>query len=121
MWLLQNGIGYGISGVKNPSVLNTRETAPVVSFPARVRVFCAARFQTLMGDEGSLAMAMLLGDKDGLAEEEQLAFQRAGVAHLMAVSGLHAWSSSSHSGNISGSMGKYRSRICRGSSGRSFS
>ncbi len=89
MWLLQNGIGYGISGVKEPVLLNTRETAPVVSFPARVRAFCAERFQTLMGEEGNLAMAMLLGDKDGLAEDEQLAFQRAGVAHLMAVSGLH--------------------------------
>jgi competence protein ComEC len=42
-----------------------------------------------MGDEGALAMAMLLGDRDSLAQEEQLAFQRAGVAHLMAVSGLH--------------------------------
>ena len=42
-----------------------------------------------MGKQGALAMAMLLGDRDGLAEDENAAFQRAGVAHLMSVSGLH--------------------------------
>ncbi len=89
LWLLQNGIGYGINLVKNLTILNDPTSAPWVSFSARVRSFCADRFQRLMGDEGSLAMAMLLGDRDSLAQEEQLAFQRAGVAHLMAVSGLH--------------------------------
>ncbi|MCE5342019.1 MAG: ComEC/Rec2 family competence protein [Eubacteriales bacterium] len=89
MWLCQNGIGYGMTSIKGLTILNTPDTAPVKSFAARVRVFCAERFAQLMGGEGSLAMAMLLGNRDALGQTEQLAFQRAGVAHLMAVSGLH--------------------------------
>ncbi len=89
MWLYQKGIGYGISSVKELEILNTAATAPVKSIAARVRAFCAERFTRLMGDEGSLAMAMLLGDQDALGEADQLAFQRSGVSHLMSVSGLH--------------------------------
>lgn len=89
MWLLQNGIGYEITGVQELQILNDAQSAPWKSLSARVRAFCSERFQTLMGDEGSLAMAMLLGDRDALSPDEQLAFQKAGVAHLMAVSGLH--------------------------------
>ncbi|MDD3212979.1 MAG: DNA internalization-related competence protein ComEC/Rec2 [Eubacteriales bacterium] len=89
LWLLQSGIGYGITGVQGLEVLNDAQTAPWKSVSARIRKFCSGRFQALMGDEGSLAMAMLLGDRDALSTDEQLAFQKAGVAHLMAVSGLH--------------------------------
>ena len=89
MWLLQNGAAFGISSVKELRVLNTPDTAPWTDWGARIRGLCAARFQALMGDTGSLAMAMLLGAKDGLSEDEQAAFQSAGVSHLMSVSGLH--------------------------------
>ncbi len=89
LWLYQNNIGYGISSVRDLEILNTPQTAPWISFAARVRVFCQARFQSLMGEQSSLAMAMLLGDRLTLTQEKQTAFQRAGVAHLMAVSGLH--------------------------------
>ncbi len=89
LWLLQSGVGYGISGVDGLEILNTPETAPWTSVAARIRAFCAGRFTQLMGEEGNLACAMLLGDRDQLKEDEQAAFRRAGVAHLMAVSGLH--------------------------------
>jgi competence protein ComEC len=89
MWLLQNGTAYGISGVKHLAVRNTRETAPWTDWGTRIRGLCAARFQALMGDTGALAMAMLLGARDGLSQDEQAAFQSAGVSHLMSVSGLH--------------------------------
>lgn len=89
LWLLQNGMSFGISGVKEMQVLNTGDTALWTDYAARIRDFCKGQFSHLMGDEGSLAMAMLLGDRDSLAENDQLAFQRAGVAHLMSVSGLH--------------------------------
>jgi len=89
LWLLQNGMSFGISGVKQMQILNIADTAPWTDYAARIRGFCEERFTHLLGDEGGLAMAMLLGDRDSLAENEQLAFQRAGVAHLMSVSGLH--------------------------------
>jgi len=89
LWLLQSGVGYGITGVKDLEILNTPQTAPWASFSARVRAFCSERFTSLMGYEGGLAGAMLLGNRDGLQQDEQAAFRRAGVAHLMAVSGLH--------------------------------
>jgi len=89
MWLLQNGMEYGISGVKTLEVLNTPDTAPWTSAAARIRAFCQQRFDRLLGEQSGLAMAMLLGDRETLSAEDQLAFQQAGVAHLMSVSGLH--------------------------------
>ena len=89
LWLLQQGIRFGVSGVKNLEVLNTSDTAPWKDSASRIRALCAERLQRIMGAESGLAMAMLLGDRDAMADEEQLSFQRAGVAHLMSVSGLH--------------------------------
>lgn len=43
----------------------------------------------LPGDEGGLIIGMLLGDKSGLPAETIDNFRRAGVSHLLAVSGLH--------------------------------
>ncbi|MFQ5716269.1 MAG: ComEC/Rec2 family competence protein, partial [Nitrospinales bacterium] len=40
-------------------------------------------------DEGALARAMVLGDKQALSEEMKEAFRATGLAHLTAVSGLH--------------------------------
>lgn len=40
-------------------------------------------------DSGAIAVAMLLGHKDLIAPELQEAFGRAGISHLLAVSGLH--------------------------------
>ncbi len=41
------------------------------------------------GDAGALASAVLLGDKSGLPMEISRDFGRAGIAHLLALSGLH--------------------------------
>lgn len=43
-----------------------------------------------IGEEGTnLTMAMLFGDKSGLADDTYEAFQRNGTAHILSVSGLH--------------------------------
>ena len=89
LWLLQNGIHYGLTGSRGLVVLNTKETAPWVDVAARIRNLCANRLDTLMGEQSALAMGMLLGEEDRMPEEQQLAFQKAGVMHLMSVSGLH--------------------------------
>ena len=41
------------------------------------------------GDRKTLAKAVILGDRSGLERDRQTAFSRAGLAHLMAVSGMH--------------------------------
>ena len=89
LWLLQDGIGYGITGAQDLRVLNTPQTAPWANYAARIRVFCREQLTRWMGDESSLAMAMLLGDTSTMEQDDQLAFRNAGVAHLMSVSGLH--------------------------------
>ncbi len=89
MWLLQNGVTYGLTTAKGVQVANTPATAPWVDAAARIRRLCAAQLERLMGEESSLAMGMLLGVRDALPEQQQRAFQTSGVMHLMSVSGLH--------------------------------
>lgn len=51
---------------------------------------CAFRLRELIGDEeGSLASALLLGNKEHLSDESIRDFSRAGVSHILALSGLH--------------------------------
>ncbi len=40
-------------------------------------------------DESALLSTMLLGDKSGLSDDTKLLFQRSGIAHILAISGLH--------------------------------
>lgn len=55
-----------------------------------VRTWSADRLKLLAGEEdGSLFSAMLLGDKSGMSEEIRDLYQKNGIAHLLAVSGLH--------------------------------
>ncbi len=41
------------------------------------------------GEEGALAAAMLLGERDGISDAAERDLSRAGVSHLLALSGLH--------------------------------
>ncbi len=54
-----------------------------------LREAIGARIEALFPEGGGAAKGMLLGDKSGLDEETLEAFRSAGVAHLLAVSGLH--------------------------------
>ncbi len=50
----------------------------------------AFRLENMVGGRaGKLCSAFLLGNRDGLNSDESLAFERAGVSHLLALSGLH--------------------------------
>lgn len=52
--------------------------------------FLSHRLRHTMGKEsGGLAAALLLGDRDALSGIDRLHFRRAGVSHLLALSGLH--------------------------------
>ncbi len=50
----------------------------------------AYRLQTAVGgEEGRLASALLLGRRDWLSGDVRLSFERSGISHLLALSGLH--------------------------------
>lgn len=46
-------------------------------------------YQEIEGEAGALSAALLLGNKSFLAKETSLHFRRAGISHLLALSGLH--------------------------------
>ena len=56
----------------------------------RLKELISDRIDFTMNDEsGALLKGMLFGDKNGLSYETSLAFRSSGIAHLLAVSGLH--------------------------------
>lgn len=56
----------------------------------RVRLGLAQRFSgQLEGTAGALAATLLVGKRDGLSDEATEALRRAGLAHLLAISGMH--------------------------------
>lgn len=87
MWMRQNGLRYGITSIKDIEILSAE--THWTNYAQRMAKLCHAKLQTVMGDQADLAVAMLLGYRDALAEDDAAAFQRAGVAHVMVVSGLH--------------------------------
>jgi competence protein ComEC len=55
---------------------------------ARFREQAGARLDR--GEAGPLMVALLLGDRRGLTPDDREAFRRAGLAHVLALSGMHA-------------------------------
>lgn len=55
---------------------------------ARFRDRASARLDR--GEAGPLLVALLLGDRRGLSPDDREAFRRAGLAHVLALSGMHA-------------------------------
>ncbi|HUG39871.1 MAG TPA: DNA internalization-related competence protein ComEC/Rec2 [Longimicrobiales bacterium] len=56
---------------------------------ARLRGAAARRLDGLYGDRAPLAASLLLAQRDGLDREVRDRFARAGLSHLLAISGLH--------------------------------
>lgn len=57
---------------------------------ARYRDHLAGEFDHFFGDgAGGLPSALLLGERDGIPDHVRAAFRRAGISHLLAISGLH--------------------------------
>ncbi len=86
-WMLERGLYFGISGVNDLEIL-PGEIEPA-NIAQRIAAVCHQKLQTVMGEQADLAVAMLLGQRGMLAQEDTEAFRQAGVAHVMAVSGLH--------------------------------
>ena len=45
--------------------------------------------QALPGESGNLAAALIVGDRSGISEETSEALRQSGLAHILAISGLH--------------------------------
>jgi competence protein ComEC len=79
------GFSYG-----RPTVVAEPSGAAVLERVERVRLTLASRFaEALPGDAGILAATLLVGKRDGLSDETYEALRRAGLAHLLAISGMH--------------------------------
>lgn len=54
------------------------------------REYLAGQLMSLYSErDGGILKAVLLGDKSSLREEDQLLYQKNGISHLLAISGLH--------------------------------
>lgn len=70
-------------------VIHTQEK-PLGYYFLMAKSYAVQRLNSLMSKEtAGLAAGMLTGDKSGLDSETRNAFSRAGLSHIMAVSGLH--------------------------------
>jgi competence protein ComEC len=84
------GIG-ALAGLAHPALhvrVPAREGLRPLIAVHRARRRAAARLSAA-GEGGALLRALGLGDREGLDEEARAAFASLGVAHLLAVSGLH--------------------------------
>ena len=86
-WFLSDGVRYRCAAVLDAH----SAAAPFTLRAARAALQSGAQahIDALWPEESGLAAALLLGEEDGLTDEEQQAFRRSGAAHLLAVSGLH--------------------------------
>jgi len=88
LFLLQKGAVAGVSGARE---------AETVSYPGRglssllyrVRNELSGKMTAIFGEGNALPQAMLLGVREHLPQEVQDSFSDAGIAHVLAVSGLH--------------------------------
>lgn len=66
------------------------EKIPVRYYPACWRKIISERIRELFpGETEAFATALLLGDDTGILFQDDIAFQRSGIRHVIAVSGLH--------------------------------
>lgn len=85
----------GISGTlyarsKNWEKLDRESEFSIIIFSSRIRArLYKILAEKLNGDELALCSALIFGERDYISEEVKDSFSRAGVMHVMAVSGLH--------------------------------
>lgn len=93
LYMMNQGVKYyafadssDIIGHSRPERQKIRHLALIT----REKIIEMFRARGITGDQLALVSAMTLGSKDMLDVEQKEAFIRAGVMHIMAVSGLHA-------------------------------
>ena len=89
LYLLQNGMQAGVTGGEGLVLSPHGQTKPK-SMILRLRAAIIDKLRTLLQEDAALAEALLLGETEGMPEEIRAGFRKAGVAHVLSVSGLHA-------------------------------
>ncbi len=87
LYLRQRGMDFGIYGTHVEQVRAASGGAAGLLDAAREAL--AERIEALYGAHAGMLKGMLLGDKSSLPEETYEAFKQSGIAHLLAISGLH--------------------------------
>lgn len=87
-YLLTKGVPIGISNVRELSFVPALQTEDA-DFWLRLRVALGDRIDGVLGDAAPVAKALLIGDRTDLSDETTTVFRDGGVAHVLAVSGLH--------------------------------
>ena len=83
------GYAYGgptkIAPLRHPNV-----TDRIVTAVELLRWRISARIRTILPDStGSIAAALITGDRGGISEDDEAALRDAGLAHVLAIAGLH--------------------------------
>ena len=89
LYLLQKDVTAGVSGAED-LVKSPADQTDHKSVLLRIRRAIGERLHLLLQDQSPLAEALLIGQTDDMPEEMRADFRKAGVAHVLSVSGLHA-------------------------------
>lgn len=72
------------------AVLNAKGGHALPEYLACLREYFGEKIRNLYSErDAGILKAVLLGDKSSLREEDQLLYQKNGISHLLAISGLH--------------------------------
>ncbi len=81
------GTGYAIG---QPQILGVGESASIATSLHALRQTIAKRVRAAVpGEVGDIAVAVITGDRGGVSEDSLNAMRDSGLAHLLAISGLH--------------------------------
>jgi len=79
-------LGYAVS---SPEILKTADMFGPKTVERYRSSFVASIHEHLPGENGAIAAALLAGDKTAISKDISAAYRDAGLAHLLAISGLH--------------------------------
>ena len=88
LYLLERRIGLGFSGCTDGVVTGRAPMSPGM-FPVMVRKALSGAMDRIFGEAAAYPKALLLGEREELSAETRENFNQLGIAHMLAVSGLH--------------------------------
>jgi len=83
------GYAYG-KPVAAPPIAQPHAFGRIGLFVERLRFAMSARIHDVLpGSTGAIASALITGDRGGIAQDDEQALRDAGLAHVLAIAGLH--------------------------------
>ncbi|MCW8835988.1 MAG: ComEC family competence protein [Rhodospirillales bacterium] len=82
-------VGFTLGPVERIEVTGINDNRSIIE-AGHLRRFIADRINDVLGDEGgAVVVALMTGERGGISKETLKALRDAGLAHLLAISGLH--------------------------------